>query len=185
MQTEHSVLCKLQPASIPIQISPNLKSWQNLRKMGLFCMKENDKLILSTLLQCREVQEKFIFKTRSLCWSHSSGSGKWFEPQPRTEPFQLVKTVTSTARWPRFELQLCTEQLLGAHTVTSCIVQPWFGQQPCAELLKMSPHSYVSAVRPRRRKIRSYSAIYVTFASLKDKFVTSPPKQRQKDGHSM
>jgi len=40
------------------------------------------------------------------------------------EPFKIVKTATSTARWARFELQLCTEQLLGVHNATSRILQP-------------------------------------------------------------
>jgi hypothetical protein len=60
--------------------------------------------------------------------------------------FQTVKTVTSTSLGPRFELQLCTEQLLGVYTVISCILQPWFENEPCAELLK-TVHTLTSHMR--------------------------------------
>jgi hypothetical protein len=143
-------------------------------------------------LQCQEVHERFIFKTRYLLWSHSSGSGKYFKTQPRTEPFQTVKKVTSRARasrfelepctehllgahtvtscilQPRFELEPCTEHLLGAHTVTSCFLQPWFEPQPCAESLKIF-HTLTSQLWGHVvKKILSYSAIYMKFVIFKE-----------------
>ena len=120
----------------------NLKSWPNLRKMGLCCMKENYQQNYqpsSALRSPRNVH----FQVQSLLWSHYSGSRKWFEPQLRTEPFQTVKTVTSTAQGLRFELQPCAEQLLGVHTVTSCIRQPRFELQTSAASFK-TVHTFTS-----------------------------------------